>query len=999
MKKTQFAKLKMGAAPLVLGVALVSAPAFAQDADEGAEESEIVVTGTLIRNPNLEASSPVTVIGADEVALRQTNTAEQILRETPGIVANLGGNVNNGQVGSARVDLRGLGANRNIVLLDSRRLVPSNFSGIVDLNNIPLALVDRVDVLTGGASTTYGADAVSGVVNFITKRDFSGLDFTVSQQLTEEGDGNVFRADLVLGANFDDGRGNAVLAIGYQEADPIYFGDRDTGTFTINSANGVAGGDSPTSVPSAFSSTGNPFLQISPDGQSLVTPYNPFNFNPFNVYATPFERFNIYGAARYEVSDSVEVYTRGTFSKNRVESIIAASGVFGLALTVPGQNPFLNSSLRNSFCTRAGIALGPTCDNNPAIPLGSVYRRSVELGPRISSYVTQFFDYTAGAKVNLTDSISLDLSGSYGESENTETRSGYVSRSRTQQALNATNPNTCIDTSNGCVPINLFGQQGSITPEMGAFVGGITSSITNASQLGQVRGVLSGETGLSLASDEQVSFAVGGEYRSYNAQRKPDNLASVPGELGGAGGAVTAFSGGFDVREVFGEIIAPIVTDQPFFNELTFEAGIRYSKYRVDAPNDPSFSATTYKFGLNWEPVDALKLRANYQRAVRAPNIGELFIPTAVGLTNLLTDPCSGTKPGTVAGPNTADQNNLWAICLAQGAPAASRGTILDPAAGQANITTGGNPNLTPEKATTYTIGAVFQPSDLISGLTLSIDYYNIKVKDAITAIAPGDAIAFCFGSVTASSATDPDCTSIGRNRANGRLSGTSTLANPIPGLPGALSNDGLLITDGIDLSVNYKAPLTDAITLSMSLNGNYTLSSKFRSRPGGLLRECVGYYSVNCGIPNGLSTGSINPKISWTHRTTLSFDKVDVSLLWRHIGAMKYEGLAEDFLARGFTAPGSNRLFSGTITGAGALVGRQVDFNRIKAYNYFDLTTRFGLTDNLDITLTAFNIFDKGAPLVGSSAGSTSFNGGNTYPSTYDTIGRRFAATARFKF
>ena len=188
-------RLSAGVAPVVLGLAMMASPAFAQAADEEATSGdEIVVTGTLIANPNLESSSPVTVVGADEVALRQTNTAEQILREIPGVVPNLGGNVNNGQVGSARVDLRGLGANRNIVLLDAKRLVPSNFSGIVDLNNIPLSLIDRVDVLTGGASTTYGADAVSGVVNFVTKRDFAGMDATVSQQISEQGDGNVFRA-------------------------------------------------------------------------------------------------------------------------------------------------------------------------------------------------------------------------------------------------------------------------------------------------------------------------------------------------------------------------------------------------------------------------------------------------------------------------------------------------------------------------------------------------------------------------------------------------------------------------------------------------------------------------------------------------------------------------------------------------------------------------------------------------------------------------------------
>lgn len=983
-------RLSAGVAPVVLGLAMMASPAFAQAADEEATSGdEIVVTGTLIANPNLESSSPVTVVGADEVALRQTNTAEQILREIPGVVPNLGGNVNNGQVGSARVDLRGLGANRNIVLLDAKRLVPSNFSGIVDLNNIPLSLIDRVDVLTGGASTTYGADAVSGVVNFVTKRDFAGMDATVSQQISEQGDGNVFRADLVLGANFDDGRGNAVLAVGYQEADPVYFGDRASGTFTISSATGVASGDSFTSVPTAFSNSASD-VQISPDGSSLVPFYNAFNFNPFNVYATPFERFNIYGSARYEVSDAVEVYARGIFSKNTVQSIIAASGIFGNQLTIPGQNPFLNTTIRNQICTRAGIALGPTCDTNPAIPLGGVYRRSVELGPRISEYITTFFDYTAGLKVNITDNIKFDIYGAYGESENEETRTGYVSNSRVQQALNATNATTCLNTANACVPLNIFGPAGSITDAMGGFVGGITSSVTNRAALGQVHAVISGDTGLTLASDQGVSFAVGAEYRDYRAKRIPDNLASVPGELGGAGGAVLPLTGGFDVKEVFGEIIAPIVTDRPFFNDLTFEAGVRYSKYKVAAPGNPKFNATTYKFGLNWEPVESLKFRGNYQRAVRAPNIGELFAPVVTGLTNLLIDPCAGAAPTT--------NPNLAAICIAQGAPAAAvaAGTIQNPSAGQANLTGGGNPNLRPEKATTYTLGVIFQP-EFIPNFSISFDYYNIKVDNAITTASPGDTIQACFGNITAASATSPACTSIRRNAGNGRLSGTSTAANPILGLPGPLTNNGRLKTDGFDLIMNWKTDL-DFAELALNFSGNYTMSSKFRASPTSFERECTGFYSTNCGISTGLTVGSPTPKFSWTQRTTLSFDSIDVSLLWRHLDGLKYEGQANDFLARGFTAASRN-LFSGTITGRGALVGRQVNFNKIPSVDYFDLTTRFSVTDNLDITLTAFNILDKKPPIVGSSAGSTSFNGGNTFPSTYDTVGRRYAATARVKF
>ena len=215
MKKTHYSKLKLGAAPFVMSVALVSAPAYAQDAAEGTtSNSEIVVTGTLIRNPNLEQSTPVNVIGAEEIDYQQANVAEELLRELPGVTPSIGSAVNNGNGGASFVNLRNLGSNRNVVLIDGVRLAPAELNGRFDLNNIPLALIERVDVLTGGASTTYGADAVSGVVNFITKRDFAGIEANLSNQLTEQGDGHTLRADVTIGANFDDGRGNAVYTVG-----------------------------------------------------------------------------------------------------------------------------------------------------------------------------------------------------------------------------------------------------------------------------------------------------------------------------------------------------------------------------------------------------------------------------------------------------------------------------------------------------------------------------------------------------------------------------------------------------------------------------------------------------------------------------------------------------------------------------------------------------------------------------------------------------------------
>jgi len=656
------------ASTIFVGIAGMASPAFAQavpvEADAVQEEvaaddsQEITVTGSLIKNPNLERSAPVNVTSSDEIELLQSNVAEEILREIPGVVPSIGSAVNNGNGGASFVNLRGLGANRNIVLLDGVRIVPSGLAGIFDLNNVPLALIERVDVLTGGASTTYGADAITGVVNFITKNDFAGIELSASEQITEQGDGNVFRTDATIGASFDDGRGNAVFSIGYQESDAVFQGGRDVSLTTIETFSGTAIG-SGTSVPSRFSVPGRGTLQINPASGALVPTFATFNFNPFNVFQTPFERFNTYGAANYEVSDALEFYTRGLFSKQTVSTIIAPSGAFGISVQIPLSNPFLPLAARNEFCARN--------DSNPAVPgvqtltpaqcaaaaaatnpsdpnfreiTTSLFRRSVEAGPRTSSFTTTLFDYRAGVRGGLTDTIDWDLFGAYGESENQQTIGGYFTNSRVRQSLRATNATTCLDTSNGCVPANFFGPSGSISPDAVGFIVQESSSFVRSS-LAQVRGTVSGDFGVSSPlADEPIAFAVGGEYRNYQASQGSDSLARS-GDLGGAGGATPAIDGGYDVREALGELVVPLITDRPFFESLTFEAGARYSDYLVDAPGNPGYDTFTYKAGGSWKPVSGITVRGNYARAVRAPNIAELFSPVNTGLTNLGVDPCA----------------------------------------------------------------------------------------------------------------------------------------------------------------------------------------------------------------------------------------------------------------------------------------------------------------------------------------------------------------------
>ncbi|WP_256839412.1 TonB-dependent receptor domain-containing protein [Sphingopyxis sp. KK2] len=1051
MKKTQYSKLKLGAAPLVLSVALVSAPAFAQDAaEEGATtESEIVVTGTLIRNPNLEQSTPVNVTTADTIELKQSNTAEEVLRELPGVVANIGSAVNNGNGGASYVDLRGLGSTRNIVLLNGNRVAPSDVNGRVDLNNIPLALIERVDALTGAAVTTYGADAITGVVNFVTKRDFAGFEMTASEQITEQGDGNVFRVDATIGANFDDGRGNAVLSVGYQQADPVYQGARPFSDNTLDSYSNTFLG-SGTSVPSRFSGTrplagnapntiaqytqtgttadGTPILALTPGGAAnggvrqvnaagqAVGTFATYNFNPFNIFQTPFERFNIYGQANYEVSDSVEVYARGMFSKQTVSTIIAPSGSFGGTVTINLNNPNLPAAIRNQFCAlntapvvngvnaagqavsgqtaytplytqaqcdAAAVATGPS-DPNYRTVTTALSRRTPEVGPRISDYQTTFFDYRVGARGGITDSIDWNIEGAYGESENIQTIKGYTLQSRFREAALSNDGVTCQSGNAACVPVNLFGPEGSITPAAASYLSA-NSSTTNRTSLAQARAIISGDLGFaSPGAVQPIGFAVGGEYRKYKAQQASDLLAKTPGELGGAGGAAPDIDGQYDVYEAYAEIVAPLIEDKPFFESLTLEAGIRYSDYSVEGGS--GYNTTTWKAGGSWEPGAGVKFRGNYSRAVRAPNIGELFTPTSVGLTNLGIDPCAGAAP--------VGNANLRAVCIAQGAPVGTIGSITNPTAAQANITTGGNLNLQPEKADTWTLGVVWQP-DFLPRFNLSLDYYNIKIDDVLGTPLPGDIISACFDGLDASSATDAACTSIRRNPITGGLDGDPATT---PGLFGTTNNQGRLFTDGVDLLMNYNADLGFA-SLDWSFVGNWTHSSKFKANaadPTSLNRECVGYYSVNCSF-----TGSIQPEFQFSNRFTFGFDAVDVSLLWRWQDGVSFE---PDQLQADIDAA----VAAGTdpVTGCpdptgtdpnGCVVDPQ--FRKIKAKHYFDLTTRFNVSENLVFTATVQNLLDQKPPIVGNTIGSTTYNSGNTFPSTYDALGRRYAVSVKLKF
>jgi len=957
-KTSKFTQLKTGAAPVVIGIAMMSAPAFAQDNDELAaattNQPSIVVTGSRITNPNLEQSSPIQVVGADEIDFRQATNAEELIGELPGIAAGTNNSVNNGSNGTSTLNLRNLGSTRSLVLLDGTRLVPSTILSQTDLNIIPVALVERVEVITGGASSVYGADAISGVANFVLRRDFEGVEAAVTYGITERGDGERVRGDLTIGANFDDGRGNAVLSIGYQETDDVLQANR------LISQAATFGGQvlgSGTSVPTRFNG-----IQVDPTGQTLVPTYNTFNYAPFNYFQTPLERYNIFGSANYEVTPGIEVYTRAMFTNSTVSLQLAPSGLFGDPFALPLNNPFLTDAQVQSICASFAVPIPvATCTaaRNATDPTDAAYlapdviinRRLVEQGPRQTDLVTNQFQIWAGVRGDLTDNISYDVYGTYGESQRTVTRRNWGLKSRIEQALVATSTTTCFDPSGGCFPINLQGGGpggANIDPQSVAFFNQ-PSGFTDSTSLSVVNASLNGTFGdTGFFTETPIGFAVGVEYREYNASRVADVSAGTQDEVLGTGAPAPTFAGGYDVVEAFAELIVPILEDVPGFYSLQAEGAVRVSDYSNTG------TSTTWKAGGSWEPFEGFRFRGIYSVSVRSPNIGELFAPVTTGLTPLPVDPCAGANP--------VGNATLTAICVAQGAPAATIGLIPQPSAAQINATSGGNVNVDVEEATSITLGLVATPPQ-VPGLVVSIDYFNIEVTGAITTPTPGDILIPCYGANNDGNGTDPaQCANIGRNPINGSLNGGGETL----GLILQLSNLGVLETSGVDFRVNYTFPLNFG-ALNFDLNGTWTDELLFQATPSSVNRECVGLFSGNCE--------PITPEWAFNLRTTVSIDDlVDVSLLWRWIDGVEYErrGLGDGFLD---------------------------ESEAFDAASYFDLTVRSNVSENFDVSLSIFNLLDRSPPVTSSFIGSSSFNSGNTYPTTYDTLGRSYSVTGRLRF
>ena len=1000
---------------------------------EGRDEAAIVVTGSRIPSPSVTAISPVTVVNSQEIRLQGTTRTEDLINSLPQAFGAQGGNLANGATGTANVNLRGLGINRTLVLINGRRLVPGDpASPFSDINVIPAAIVSRVDVLTGGASSVYGSDAVAGVVNFVMDTDFTGLrldgqySFYQHQNNSRTGiqaaldargfgyptgsvaDGGTYDLNMTVGAAFDDGRGHVVAYAGYRRSSAVTQGRRDYSACAsqartpaqaaTNPPGGAPGaplffcGGSATSANGTvilYDGGTSTFYQVGPN-RTLTSGFTPYNFAPTNYFQRPDERYTLGAFASYEISEALQPYLEVMFMDDRTVAQIAPSGDFGNTLSINCDNPLLSAQQRSIICDTENLLTEPelrgffpgtvtTTGGAPYVFIdpttgapyfrgfAQILRRNVEGGGRRDDRQHTNFRVVAGMRGDLSDVWSYDVYYLFGQTNFADTYTNDFSITRLYRALDVVDdPRTagvqpvCRSVVDGtdptCVPWDIWAT-GQVTQaaldylQTPGFQRGTNKQIVaTASLTGNL-----GTWGIQLPwASQGVGIALGVEYRKESLEYLTDAAFSLlpSSDLAGQGAPALSTQGSYDVREFFAEVRIPIVEDS-FLHNLALEGGYRYSDYSL---GNRSVSTNTFKIGAELAPVRGLRFRGAFNRAVRAPNIQELYGPTAV-ILNGAGDPCSGAVP-----------DASLAACQAMGVTAGQYGNIAGNPAGQYNGLVGGVRTLDPETADTITLGLVLQPR-FIPRLAVTVDWFDIKIDNAIQQIGQDTILATC------ASTLDPTFCGLVHRDASGSL--WRSAQGYVIDLP---RNIGGFSTRGIDVSVQYSLPLGDLGSLSLNMNGTWLdrividtgISEPF---------DCAGLYGAVCASNNG-------PNPVWRHKLRLTWNApggLGLSAQWRYFSGV--------LLDRASDEPG--------------LGGEFAPFNeRLPAQSYFDLTLTARIGDHYNFRLGVNNILDRDPPIFGTNGVSSVVNAcvlpfcsGNTYPNVYDAMGRYIFAGVTLDF
>lgn len=1030
MKKfNNLAILKAGSAPMVLGLALIASPAHAQDADSSdttdqenavqvanpAEQASegIVVTGSRIVRRDLESAAPTTVVQDEEFKLSGTVNVENVINTLPQVIPGSTSFSNNPGGGVATLNLRGLGSARTLVLVNGRRWMFYDTSQVVDLNTIPAFLIDSVDVVTGGASAVYGSDAISGVVNFRLRSDLVGVEAGSQYNITEEGDGARYNAYVAMGADLGGGQGHATVFAEYYNRKPIFqgarsfsnsvLGDDRNADGTLSGAGLVPGGSS-TLPQGRFNTPGTgvirPGFDANKDGKIDQTDPNErtitanlgaggvfddavfdvagsprprngdlYNYGPANYLQVPQERYLLGGYADYDIGGGNTAYLEATFVNNRVPNELAATPVTGtFNINIAAVSPFLsaaaiadlqridaNETAINAQRAAYDASLG-YCGPGQAVPAGArpclggplfsganapangagvistfVQRRVTDVGPRNSLDERNAFRVLAGMKGPITDRFNYDLYYSYARTRNANVQTGNVSRSAFQAGLDGSAP-----------AINIFGpntlSQASIDQISILAQNGDTSILQVAS--GSVSGSL---FNFGMGADD-VGLAFGAEYRKVGSEFIPDTALSSGDVIGFNGGLPT--KGSYNVKEGFAEIRVPIAARTPGLYKLEFNGAARYSDYSLGNVG----GVWTYAAGAEYAPVRDITFRGQYQRAVRAPNVGELFGGQSQGFPGA-TDPCA-----------TPSAQTDLALCLATGVSQAQLGKKSLQLNTQIQGLFGGNPNLQEEVSDSYTAGVVLRPT-FLPGFSASIDYYNIQVKGSISTLGGGlnNTLNLCYNVIKDINSIYCQVIATARNRAAG---GVLDDTNP-PQILNA--NTGKLEVEGVDLQMDYGTSLpfslmtdTSESRLNLFFLGTYTRKSNLtpvQELPD-QVNECAGRFGV-------LACGNPTPKYKWTSRVSLIDGPVTTSLRWRHLSKVRDDDDTTDYVTE-----------------------------VIPAYNLFDLSFAFDISDNFSMAAGVNNLFDKKPFPIGDNQEQA-----NTYPSTYDVLGRDYFVSAKIIF
>ena len=953
-----------------------------EDSEASIPKETIVVTGSRILRRDYTAESPITTIDDEFIENAGPATLEQSLNALPQFQATQGSQTNavtGGGGGRANANLRGLGAERTLILFDGRRLQPSDTSGAIDLNTLPSALVSSVEVITGGASAVYGSDAIAGVVNFKFNNRFRGVELQGDVGISELGDAETYSASATYGGSFADDRARVFLSGSYLERDTASqfarpFFDNVDGTSSPTSGLIIQSGRNPfgfgrpanvaafrnlfggtygTEIPGVSSSylVNSDGTIIGRDGALNLRDTETTGYlvadgvvRQNSLYDStvqlPIERYTAFARGEYDITDTVTAYAQVNYATYTARQK-SASGVLQSVvdpIQIPASNPFITPDLRTLLNAR------PV----PSAPF-SYYFTGTRIGRLEVKEDYDVYQALVGLEGSIGASLNFDVYATHGRTTNDSTTFNQISRSRFNAVVSAADGGASL-CAGGYDP---FG----FAPTSQECSDYLTLDTVDRAEFEQtvVQGNLTG-TLFDLPAGP-LGFAVGAEYRRNEYQATIDPLKSptptgtpgvtnAPEVLGTSG----AFSSGGDVSvaEIYGELLIPV------FTGFELDLAYRYSDY------DTIGGVSTYKAGANWTPVTGFTLRGGYSRAIRAPSLGNLYSPRegAIGIIGRAAtgggDPCDVTGAARNGQVDGVDPAQVRALCIAQGVPE----SLVDgyTYSGSANAAFRiGNPDLQEETANSYTIGAVFQPDfmfDVLSDFSASVDYYNISVDDAIGYLTSPIALNQCYNFTGQNPDYDPqnvNCQLIERD-ASGLL---AEIEEP-------LFNLASYQASGIDFQLDAALNIGGVGRLFLNSAVTYVIDYKIQSTSSDPVLDYAGT------VGNAQIDGFSSTHPAWKHVTTLGLggDTGSLSLRWRYIGEQDN---------------------SANVTNPDSIA------EGVPAVSYFDLIGRLMVDDGFEFRAGINNMFDKQPP---------EFGGNSVTPtSTYDVIGRRFfiGATARF--